>query len=73
MSCDFWGSKVSHVVLICLPRLHQAYSARAYRLVRESIKIKLSTAAWPVWGAALVNMRTSSDESYAISARRAAF
>ena len=41
---------------------HQMYTGRLYRLVREAIKHKLVTAAWPVWGAVLNNVCISMGE-----------
>ena len=42
--------------------VYQMFSGRLYRLVREAIRIKMTTAAWPVWGAMLNAIHASNAE-----------
>jgi len=42
--------------------VYQMYSARMFRLVREAIRVKLTGAAWPVWGTYMGNVRSAINE-----------
>ena len=42
--------------------LHDALGVKLYRLVRGCLDRKLTTAAWPVWGASIAKLRDASTE-----------
>lgn len=54
---DVRGDVRSHAALC-----YQLYSCRLYRLVRESIRVRLTAATWPVWGSALSGLRDACEE-----------